>query len=89
MEFAEDQPLRLHRLVANGLTVPLNLPGRFAAGDDCKLSAEGVLARCTIGKGSATILADAALLDLHEPDTAAPAALEGLVALAFGETAGR
>jgi hypothetical protein len=92
MEFAEDQPFGVRSLEAAGLTVPVNLPGRFAEGGACELSADRALARCAIGEGSATILADAALLDLHEPDPLAAEALQGLLALAFGEageTAGR
>ena len=48
------------------------------------LAAEGLLARCTIGQGRATIVADAALLDLHEPSPLAGPALERLTELAFG-----
>jgi hypothetical protein len=89
MEFAEDQPFGFRPLEAAGLTVPVNLPGAFAEGGSCELSADRVLARCAIGEGSATVLADAALLDLHEPDPLAGQALQGLMALAFGETAGQ
>ena len=89
MEFAEDQPLGFRRVEAAGLAVPVNLPGRFTPGGECALAAEGVMAQCALGEGRATILADAAALDLHEPDPAASAALAGLVRLAFGESAGR
>lgn len=89
MEFAEDQPFGVRTLDDADLTVPVNLPGRFApaaAEGTCTLAAESVLARCAIGQGSATILADAAVLDLHEPDPAAESALRGLVRLAYGST---
>ena len=89
MEFVEDQPVGMRRLDAAGLTVPVNLPGRFVPVElegACRLAADSALARCAIGRGSATILADGAVIDLHEPDDAAPAALRGLVRLAFGKT---
>jgi len=72
---------------AANLQIPVNLPGHFElAGEPaiCALAADATLARCAIGKGSATILADAAMLDLHAPDPRAAAALQGLVGLAFG-----
>lgn len=80
------------RLVeAEGAPLPIDRPGRFAlvppvgenAGSTCSLAADAVLATCSIGDGSATILADAALLNLHEPDTHAAEALDRLVELAF------
>ena len=89
MEFVEDQPVGMRRLDAAGLTVPVNLPGRFVPVElegACTLAADSALARCAIGQGNATILADGAVIDLHEPDDAAPAALLGLVRLAFGKT---
>jgi hypothetical protein len=89
MEFDDEQPFGMRPIGAPGMTLPVNLPGRFTETAACKLSADGVLARCAIGEGSATVLADAAMLDLHEPDPGAPAALKSLLALAFGETAGR
>ena len=90
MEFDDEEPIGVRALGGPGLTLPVNLPGRFAeAGGACELSADRVLARCALGEGSATILADAALLDLHEPDPLAGKALQGLLKLAFGETAGR
>jgi len=89
MEFAEDEPGGPRQVGEGTLALPVNLPGRFAEGGACQLSADRVLARCAIGQGSATILADGSMLDLHEPDPLAPEALRGLLALAFGETAGR
>lgn len=89
MEFDEDQPFGVRMVAADGFAIPVNLPGRFAEGGACELSSNGVLARCALGEGSAIVVADAAVLDLHEPDAAAPAALRGLMTVAFGETAGR
>jgi hypothetical protein len=93
LQFADDQPLGTRVAQDGDLAVPVNLPGQFAlaGGDGCALSAEGLLARCAIGRGHATILADAAVLDLHEPSPLAGPALGRLAQLAFarsGEIAG-
>lgn len=69
--------------------IPVNLPGRFAvAGGEgaCALEADGVLARCAIGEGRVVVLADAAVLDIHQPHPAAPAALDWLADQGFGQT---
>lgn len=74
--------------------IPVNRAGHFALADgdaSCALAMQGVLARCRIGRGRATILADAALLDLYEPHPSAAAALDSLLAESFaraGEIAG-
>lgn len=77
-------------LAPNGtVPIPVNLPGELAIrpGDgQCSLEAGGVLAECAIGEGRAVVLADAALLDLHEPHPGATAALEWLVDESFGRT---
>jgi len=72
---------------AANLQIPVNLRGHFeqvGEPENCILAADATLAHCAIGKGTATILADAAVLDLHAPDPRAPVALRGLVNLAFG-----
>jgi hypothetical protein len=88
LQFADDQPLGTRVARDGDLTVPVNLPGQFAlaGGDGCALSAEGLLARCAIGRGQATILADAAMLDLHEPSPLAGPALGRLAQLAFARS---
>ncbi len=87
LEFVEDQPAEPRLVAVEGVELPLRLPGRFAredAGNACDLAGEGALARCPIGLGRAVMLADAALLDLHDPHPAAPAALAWLVGQADG-----
>jgi len=80
---------------ALGTPIPVNLPGALAVkrGEGtCRLVASDVLASCAIGEGSALVLADAALLDLHTPHPAAAAALDRLVGEAFvknGDSAGQ
>lgn len=93
LQFADEQPLGTRVAQHGDLALPVNLPGQFtlAGGEGCTLSAEGLLARCAIGRGHATILADAAMLDLHEPSPLAGPALGRLAQLAFagsGEIAG-
>ncbi|WP_305098214.1 Gldg family protein [Croceibacterium aestuarii] len=95
MDFDADQLPRAELVETEDLALPVNLPGRFALRGEsapCRISGAGVLARCAIGAGTATILADAALLDLYDPDPGAARALQGLIRLAFapaGEIAGR
>jgi len=89
LQFVDDQPTGPRVVRDGGLALPVDLPGRFAPGageGGCVLSADAVLARCALGKGRATILADAALLDLHDPDPLAGPALARLEQIAFGES---
>ena len=95
MEFDVEAPEGFALVDGGRVPIPVNRAGRFAltpGGGACTLAARRVLARCRIGKGSATILADAATLDLYDPHPQAPGALESLVAESFapsGESAGR
>ena len=79
---------------SGGAVIPVNLPGQFAdvAGDsDCTIEANAILARCRIGAGRAIVLADAAMLDLHDAHWTASPALDWLLEQAFashGENAG-
>lgn len=71
---------------STGVAIPVDLPGRFAAAgreSGCALEADAILAACEIGAGYALVLADAALLDLHDPNPAASPALEWLSDRAF------
>jgi hypothetical protein len=87
LQFVEDEnPGYATREIA-GAGVPVNLPGRFVpagAERDCTLAGNGLLARCTIEGGTATILADAAVLDPEAPRAEAASALKRLMTLAFG-----
>jgi len=95
LEFDEEQrdgPLLIR---TSEVPLPVELTGSLAlrSGEaNCVHLGPKVLAECTIGRGRALILADAALLDLHQPDPAAPKAFDWLVGEAFarrGEIAGR
>lgn len=68
--------------------IPVNLPGQFLKGasgavDDCRIERQALVARCAIGKGRATIVADAALLEPAADADSRRAALETLLAEAF------
>jgi hypothetical protein len=87
LEFDDTQPAGPSVLDAV-VPIPANLPGRFAVVEGqgrCDLGAAGVLARCAVGDGRVVVLADAAVLDLYDPQPLAPAALDWLVGQAFGE----
>ncbi len=87
LEFDDGQPDGTTTREIAGVIVPVNLPGRFAppVQGGCTLEAQGVLASCKLGEGQVVVLADAALLDLHEPAAQAGAALAMLLRRAFGE----
>lgn len=82
LEFDDAQPAG-YTVTRGQPPIPLSLPGRLVAEGGCTVESDGVVARCTIGKGRVVVLADAALLDLHEPHPDAPAALDWLLEQAF------
>jgi hypothetical protein len=91
LRFADDQPHQVVMRELAGTALPVNLPGQFALSGtdtDCTLESAGILASCRIGKGRIMALADAALLDLHEPHPAAPGALAALLDWAFAPSGG-
>jgi hypothetical protein len=91
LSFDEDQPPGYTVAREDRTPIPLRLSGTFALADsdgECVIDEAQVLAECAIGEGRVLVLADAALLDLHETPSGAPAALAWLVDEAFGESAG-
>jgi hypothetical protein len=87
LEFDDAQPAAPSLRNAE-VPIPVHLPGRFAiAGGEgaCTLDAGDVVARCRVGEGQVVALADAAVLDLYQPDPAAPDALAWLVEQGFGD----
>lgn len=64
--------------------IPVDLPGRFVSEGGCTVESGGALARCSIDAGRVLALADAAVLDLYQPDAAAPGALDRLLGESFG-----
>lgn len=94
LAFDEDRAVGHEVVSGAGAAIPVNLPGSLAVaagGEECAILVADVLAECRIGRGRAVVLADAALLDLHEPHPGAAAALDWLTARAFaanGDSAG-
>lgn len=70
-----------------GSAVPVALAGKFSIlpGGSCEISGEGILARCRIGRGTVTVLADAAVLDDASDGDADPSreAILALTRIAF------
>ena len=92
LAFDEERPAGPSLVRAAGAAIPVNLPGSIDVGGgegDCTMLLPEVLAECRIGHGSALVLADAALLDLHEPHPGAAAALDWLAVRAFALTGDR
>jgi len=84
LQFDDSQEPGYRLVNAATAVIPVNLPGFFVRGAEesaCVLSAGGLLADCPIEAGRAVVVADADLLDLHEPHPQAPAALLWLVDL--------
>ena len=77
-----------------GVELPVRMRGAFVPtgeGGHCTIGTEGLLARCPLGAGEALIVADAAMLDLHDPDPRSEAALSAMLGSIFpqiGEIAG-
>ena len=87
LAFDEDRPAGHALIRARGAAIPVNLPGSLGVRDGeahCAILAADVLAACQIGQGSVLVLADAALLDLHEAHPGSAAALDWLTGRAFG-----
>lgn len=67
-----------------GEAIPVNLPGEMAlrkGGLDsrCAIGPDGLVARCTVGKGHVTVVADAAVLEPEDAAGRKAAALEALL----------
>jgi hypothetical protein len=88
LRYDENQPERRRVAIGDGKAMVVDLAGtlvRVAPGAPaaCTLSAKGLIATCRIGKGTATIVADAELLDREGAGSDAVRALDTLVARAF------
>jgi len=87
LSFDPDQPEPDRVVEAASGAVPVALPGKLSVlpGGSCEISGDGILARCRIGRGIVTILADAAVLDEAPGGDTSPRrrAILALVALAF------
>lgn len=87
LSFDPSQPAGERMVTVDGREVPVDLAGilRTLPGGTCEIVGEAVLARCRVGEGSITVLADGAVLDDPESgDTRQRrAAVLELAALAF------
>ena len=75
-------------LPALAARMPVNVAGRFVPGEReatarCRIESDGLIARCEVGKGSALLMADAAILD-GDGNAERTQALARLVAAAQG-----
>lgn len=71
-----------------GELAPVNLPGMFRRREgghdaDCAITADGLIARCRIGKGRAVLVADAAMLEASPSPQSRETALSALLEDAF------
>lgn len=70
VRFDERQPEETSQRMFAGTALPLVLAGEVTVTDpgaaSCTLAAEGAAARCTVGKGKVTLLADAAIFEHPE-----------------------
>lgn len=93
MQFREMQPLEVRLEDYGSGTLPVLLAGELipreprpdataadlAARGDCRILDNGIAAQCSVGEGSVTIVADAALFELPEPIGDAEEQLQDLV----------
>lgn len=72
LAFDPEQPETERMVDVAGMSLPVAVAGTLSVmpGGACEIAGEGVLARCRIGKGHVTVLADAAILDEAEPGAA-------------------
>lgn len=87
LSFDEDQTEGKREVVVAGQPIQIEQAGTLAVTDtaECAISGQGLLARCAIGKGRATIFADAHVLaeeDVEDP-AARQRAFEALMRTAF------
>lgn len=85
LQFDERQPLGRTPRTVMGMTIPVNLPGRFAVRDSarCRAWGDGLAVTCAIGRGRLVALADAALLEPQGPQQQGAQALSLLLDAAF------
>jgi hypothetical protein len=87
VRYDENQPFALRTIEADGFEIPVAMAGEahllgsgFAT---CDVSHEGVLARCDVGRGRVTLLADAALFEFHQESADHRKLLSKLTNIAF------
>ena len=97
VQFIEAQPFALRELEYGPGQLPVLMTGEFllaassqdasnediAARGECELLAQGAIARCEVGKGRVTAIADAALFELPNADERAQEQFDTLIEWAF------
>lgn len=87
VSFDEEQDEGVRTVRLGTATLPLILPGQIAIADPaaarCTILAQGAAARCRVGEGQVTLIADAAIFEHEELAGEGGAALRALVAAAF------
>ena len=88
--FDEEQDAGERTVRSAGIAVPVVMAGQLAATQSgaesqCDISEQDLVARCRIGEGTATIVADADLFEPHAESDLAPAALNALMQRAFAD----
>lgn len=80
LQFDAAQPTGDRVLVGQDMSLPVNLAGRFSVGSQvrCRIDVQGVVVRCSIGKGLVLAVGDAAVFD--GDDAGRSAALTSLLA---------
>ena len=88
LEFDAEQAAGEHAVELDGVSIPVDLPGRFApasggrADASCRIGQDALLVTCEVGKGRVLAIADAALFEpVDEP--ARRSVLDVLMARAF------
>jgi len=98
LEFDDQQGEGIRQVPVNGQSVSVEMAGRLSAigqpapaSADCAIQAEGLIAQCRIGGGSALVVADAALLRADMEQPAASQSLKALLDQAFplGDSRGK
>jgi len=93
LQFDAEQSDGLQMREFAGEALPIAMAGRLVLATDsegksiCAIEAEGLVARCSLGKGHALIVADAAILDAAGPYPGAEAGLRALLDATFGDFA--
>ena len=86
--FDETQSAAVRLVPLGDGQIPLVLAGAVTISQDavhrCRLFAAGAGARCRVGKGQVTLLADATVFEASQPTDAARASLASVLAFAFG-----
>jgi len=89
LEFDEDPSHGERTVNVAGKAVPVEYPGRLRAiagsAPSCIIESESVVARCRIGRGSAVVVADAAVLETNREPELGAEALQALVGAAFDD----